>query len=67
MAAHLTRGEVRRKQAIDTFFHARRRSALSGFVFVGTSVVQLTVAGFAMVNVVLTLVWLAIAAPSLPS
>jgi hypothetical protein len=33
----------------------------AGFVFVGTTIVQLTVAGFAMVNVLLGLVWLAIA------
>jgi AAA family ATP:ADP antiporter len=49
------------KQAIDTFFVRGGDLLSAGFVFVGTSVVQLTVAGFAMVNVLLTLVWLAIA------
>jgi AAA family ATP:ADP antiporter len=49
------------KQAIDTFFVRGGDLLSAGFVFVGTSVVQLTVAGFATVNVLLTLVWLAIA------
>ncbi len=49
------------KQAIDTFFMRGGDLLSAGFVFVGTSVVQLTVAGFATVNVLLTLVWLAIA------
>jgi AAA family ATP:ADP antiporter len=49
------------KQAIDTFFMRGGDLLSAGFVFVGTSVVQLTVAGFATVNVLLTLVWLVIA------
>jgi ATP:ADP antiporter, AAA family len=49
------------KQAIDTFFMRGGDLLSAGFVFVGTSIVQLTVAGFATVNVLLTLVWLAIA------
>jgi AAA family ATP:ADP antiporter len=49
------------KQAIDTFFMRGGDLLSAGFVFVGTSVVQLTVAGFATVNVLLTLVWLAVA------
>jgi AAA family ATP:ADP antiporter len=49
------------KQAVDTFFMRGGDLLSAGFVFVGTSVVQLSVAGFAMVNVLLTLVWLVVA------
>jgi AAA family ATP:ADP antiporter len=50
------------KQAIDTFFVRGGDLLSAGFVFLGTSVLQLTVGGFATLNVLLTIVWLVIAA-----
>jgi ATP:ADP antiporter, AAA family len=49
------------KQAIDTFFVRGGDLLSAAIVFVGTSVIQLGVSGFAVGNVVLTLVWLSIA------
>lgn len=46
------------KQAIDTFFVRGGDLLSAGVVFVGASVLQLTVQQFAVVNVALTLVWL---------
>jgi ATP:ADP antiporter, AAA family len=49
------------KQAIDTFF-VRSGDVLSAvLVFVGTSVLQLSVARFAMVNVALIVLWIGLA------
>ena len=49
------------KQAIDTFFVRGGDLLSAGFVLLGTTVLQLTVGGFALLNVGLTLVWLATA------
>jgi AAA family ATP:ADP antiporter len=50
------------KQAIDTFFQ-RAGDVLSALVvFVGTELLALTTSGFAVVNAVLVLLWLTIAA-----
>jgi AAA family ATP:ADP antiporter len=49
------------KQAIDTFFMRGGDLLSAGFVFLGTSVLQFSVSGFALMNVALTLVWLVIA------
>jgi ATP:ADP antiporter, AAA family len=49
------------KQAVDTFFVRGGDLLSAGFVFIGTSIVQLGVAGFAVMNVLLTLIWLTVA------
>jgi AAA family ATP:ADP antiporter len=49
------------KQAIDTFFVRSGDVLSAGAVFLGTSVLHLTVPQFARVNVALTLVWLTLA------
>src|SRR5262245_11912374 len=49
------------KQAIDTFFHRGGDVLSAGAVYAGTSLLHLTVAQFAGVNVVMTVIWLAIA------
>jgi AAA family ATP:ADP antiporter len=49
------------KQTIDTFFVRGGDVLSAGIVFLGTAVTQLSVRGFAAGNVVLALVWLAIA------
>jgi len=49
------------KQAIDTFFVRGGDVVSAGIVFLGTSVIQLTIGGFAIANVMLTLVWIGIA------
>src|SRR3954468_4762807 len=49
------------KQAIDTFFVRGGDVLSAGLVFLGTSVVHLGVADFARANVVLTLLWIAVA------
>jgi AAA family ATP:ADP antiporter len=49
------------KQAIDTFFVRSGDLLSAALVFVGTSVLRLTIPRFAMVNVALILVWIAIA------
>ena len=50
------------KQAIDTFFVRGGDVISAGVVYAGTSLLQLSVAQFAAVNVAMTLVWLAVAA-----
>ena len=49
------------KQAIDTFFVRGGDVLSAAVVYVGTSMLHLTVQQFALVNIVLTLVWLAVA------
>jgi len=49
------------KQAIDTFFVRGGDLLSAAIVFLGTGVLQLGVAGFAVGNVALTLVWLCVA------
>lgn len=49
------------KQAIDTFFMRGGDLLSAGFVFLGTAVLQFSVSGFALMNVILTLVWLTVA------
>ena len=49
------------KQAVDTFFVRTGDLAQAGLVYAGTHWLALQVAGFALVNVVLTLVWLGVA------
>jgi len=50
------------KQAIDTFFVRGGDVVSAGVVFLGTGILHLTVAEFAMGNVVLTLAWMGVAA-----
>jgi AAA family ATP:ADP antiporter len=49
------------KQAIDAFFVRSGDLVSALIVFVGTSVLQLTISRFAMVNVTMIAIWLAIA------
>jgi AAA family ATP:ADP antiporter len=49
------------KQAIDTFFVRSGDLLSAALVFIGTSVLQLTIARFAMVNVALIIAWIATA------
>jgi AAA family ATP:ADP antiporter len=49
------------KQAIDTFFVRLGDLLSAGVVFVGTTVLAMTTAHFALVNVALVFVWLVIA------
>jgi ATP:ADP antiporter, AAA family len=49
------------KQAIDTFFVRGGDLVSAGAVFLGTGVLHLSVAQFAMGNIVLTLIWMAVA------
>jgi AAA family ATP:ADP antiporter len=49
------------KQAIDTFFVRGGDLVSAAVVFVGTGILHLTVAQFAMGNVVLTLIWMGVA------
>ena len=49
------------KQAIDTFFVRGGDVLSAGVVYAGTSLLHLTTAQFATVNIVLTLVWIALA------
>lgn len=49
------------KQAIDTFFVRSGDLLSAAIVFVGASVLQLGIASLALVNVVLILVWIAVA------
>jgi AAA family ATP:ADP antiporter len=49
------------KQAIDTFFVRGGDVLSAAVVFVGTTVLQLSIAGFAAGNVALTLIWLGVA------
>src|SRR5262245_32530237 len=49
------------KQAVDTFFVRAGDLLQAGLVYAGTHWLALRVTGFALVNVVLTVVWLAIA------
>lgn len=49
------------KQAIDTFFVRIGDLLSAGIVFIGTTGMRLDAAGFAAVNVALTLVWISIA------
>jgi ATP:ADP antiporter, AAA family len=49
------------KQAVDTFFVRGGDVLSAAIVYVGTSMLQLGIAGFALGNVALTLVWLGIA------
>ena len=55
------------KQAIDTFFVRGGDVLSAAVVFVGTAILHLTVAQFAAVNIVLTLVWLGDRAAHRPS
>ena len=50
------------KQAIDTFFVRSGDVLSAGAVFAGTAILHLSVPQFAAINIVLTLVWLTIAA-----
>ncbi|HEX7793149.1 MAG TPA: BamA/TamA family outer membrane protein [Vicinamibacterales bacterium] len=50
------------KQAIDTFFVRTGDVLSAGLVYVGTAVLHLTISQFATVNIVLTGIWLGIAA-----
>jgi len=50
------------KQAVDTFFVRTGDLLSAGIVYAGTTWLTLGVRGFALTNVVLTLVWLAVAA-----
>jgi len=50
------------KQAVDTFFVRTGDLLSAGIVYAGTTWLTLGVRGFAVTNVVLTLVWLAVAA-----
>jgi AAA family ATP:ADP antiporter len=49
------------KQAIDTFFVRGGDLVSAAVVYVGTTVIGMGVAGFAINNVVLTLVWIGVA------
>jgi AAA family ATP:ADP antiporter len=49
------------KQAIDTFFVRGGDVLSAGVVYAGTSLLHLTTAQFASVNIVLTLIWIALA------
>jgi len=49
------------KQAIDTFFVRSGDLISAGIVFLGASVLQLSISTFALVNVAIVLVWLAVA------
>ncbi len=49
------------KQAIDSFFHRAGDVLSAGLVFIGTSVVTLGIQGFALVNLVLVVIWLMLA------
>jgi ATP:ADP antiporter, AAA family len=49
------------KQAIDTFFVRSGDLLSAAIVFLGTSVLQLSISRFAMVNVGLTVVWIGLA------
>jgi AAA family ATP:ADP antiporter len=49
------------KQAVDTFFVRGGDVLSAGIVFVGTGVLQLDSRGFAVGNVILTVVWIAVA------
>jgi AAA family ATP:ADP antiporter len=49
------------KQTVDTFFVRCGDLLSAAVVFVGTTVLQLSVAGFASVNVLLTVLWLGVA------
>jgi ATP:ADP antiporter, AAA family len=49
------------KQAIDTFFVRSGDLLSAAIVFLGTSVMQLSIARFALVNIVLTLTWIGVA------
>ena len=49
------------KQAIDTFFVRTGDMAAAGFVFLATHELGLDARGFALVNIVLVLAWLAVA------
>jgi len=49
------------KQAIDTFFVRGGDVVSAGVVFLGTTILHLTVAQFAMGNIVLTLIWIGVA------
>ena len=49
------------KQAIDTFFVRGGDLLSAGCVFLGTAVLQFSVSGFALMNVILTVVWLGVA------
>jgi len=49
------------KQAVDTFFVRAGDLLQAGLVYVGTHLLLLSVRGFAVVNVLLTLAWLAVA------
>jgi len=49
------------KQAIDTFFVRSGDVLSAGVVFLGTGILHLTVPGFAVGNIALTLVWIGVA------
>jgi AAA family ATP:ADP antiporter len=49
------------KQAIDTFFVRSGDLLSAAIVFLGTSVMRLSIARFALVNIVLTLTWIGVA------
>jgi len=49
------------KQAVDAFFVRMGDVAAAGLVFVGTTVISLSVSGFALINIALAGAWLAIA------
>ena len=49
------------KQAIDTFFVRTGDVLSAALVFVGTSVLQLSIARFALVNVALVVLWIGLA------
>jgi ATP:ADP antiporter, AAA family len=49
------------KQAVDTFFVRSGDMLSAAIVFLGTSVLQLSIARFAMVNVALTVLWIGLA------
>jgi len=49
------------KQAIDTFFVRGGDVVSAGVVYAGTSLLHLTTAQFATVNIVLTVVWIVLA------
>jgi AAA family ATP:ADP antiporter len=49
------------KQAIDTFFVRSGDLLSAGIVFIGTGMLGVSVSGFALVNVALTIVWIGVA------
>jgi AAA family ATP:ADP antiporter len=49
------------KQAIDTFFVRSGDVLSAGFVFVGTSILRLSIARFAIVNVAIVVLWIGLA------